>query len=105
MPRPDFSHPIHPVKRTLILMSTTAPRYKPIAILNTFRCASTESKTKTRPVMPMEEINMELSSIDQTLLWNPPVKGDKVKKNTWIARKIKVRVNSALDRSIPRYGG
>lgn len=48
---------------------------------------------------------MELSSIDQTLLWNPPVKGDKVKKNTWIARKIKVRVNSALDRSIPRYGG
>jgi len=23
---------------------------------------------------------MELSSIDQTLLWNPPVKGDKVKK-------------------------
>jgi len=48
---------------------------------------------------------MELSSIDQTLLWNLPVKGDKVKKNTWIARKIKVRVNPALDRSIPRYGG
>jgi len=32
---------------------------------------------------------MELSSIDQNLLWNPPVKGDKVKKKNLDRKKDK----------------